>query len=109
MKGSKRYLIVWYVLLVATFGVIFADVAGYFRFADISFLVAFILYLSGLVVAKKASGWAFGIAVALLMATWGAYVVTGTDVVTERFAVWFYLFFLFGLFHYAKEIWMTKK
>ncbi len=109
MKGHRSGLIFFSLfLLLAIPAVVFMDIAGTFSFTDRAFLFGFSVYALFVLIQKTGSRASFGISFTLLFWMGLSYIPTGASIVTERIGEWFFLFFLFGLIQYTKEVWFLK-
>lgn len=104
MRTTKKQRI-WYGAILVIAALIAIDVTEAFTFSDVPFLIGFVIYTIAVRKAHADFRWSFGITCLLLLLAWCFYIPTGAGIVTERLAVWFYLFFLYGLIQYWIRVW----
>jgi hypothetical protein len=105
-KRSLIYLSLFLFPMIA--GVVLLDLAGSLNYSDIPFLLTFSLYGIFIIIQRSHSNLTFRLAIFLLMYAGLSYIPVGAARTTERISEWFYLFFVFGLMQYMKEIWFPK-
>lgn len=102
---KNKFIYISYFLATCIAVILLLDLAGVFRYGDLPFVMAYSLYCLFVYIQKSASKVTFSIAIVLLGYMALSYIPAGASQVTERFGEWFYLFFLFGLIQYVKEVW----
>lgn len=90
-------------------GILCFDLTGAFNYTDSPFLITFLIYVVFVFIQQSQSKFTFSIAILLLIYTGLSYIPTNASLVTERFGEWFYLFFVFGIIQYTKDIWFLKE
>ncbi len=105
MKRTKALTTISLFLIPLIIGVVFVDLSGTFSYSDLPFAIAFLLYITFVFLQRAKSRTAFIMSLFFLAWMGLSYVPTGASVLTERIGEWFYLFFVFGLIQYNKEVW----
>lgn len=109
MKKSKPLILLSLFTLFLIAIVVFADLAEVFRYSDLPFFIAFFLYGIVTLIQLSSSRTSFILSLLFLLYTGLSYIPTGPSRTTERFAEWFYLFFVFGLVQYGREVWRAQR
>lgn len=106
-KRNDASIIGSFILIAMLAGIIEVDLLGVFDYSDIPFLLVIVLYVGILYIQRASSKLSFILSLSCLVFMELSYIPTGASRVTERFGEWFYLFFVFGLIHYMKEVFST--
>ncbi len=104
MKINKHLYLVSILFLLSVFGVFFLDLARIFKFSDFSFSLASFLYILFILFNRSTSKLTFYISLFIVFFMGISYLQNGFDTITERIGEWLYIFFVFGLVQYAKEL-----
>lgn len=91
------------------FMTLLADLAGFFNYTDLPFVIAFLFYFLFLYIQKGTSKISFGMALCFLIFMGLSYIPTGAGRITERMGEWLYLFLVAGLIQYTQEAWKSEK
>lgn len=106
MKNRNKIIFPSLFLVPLVAGIIFLDLAGTFNYSDLPFLFAFVIYFVFVFIQRVQSKATFSVALLLLIYMGLSYIPAGPSRVTERFGEWFFLFFVYGLIQYVKDIWI---
>lgn len=109
MKKNKILHILSWILVFLMIFIVITDLRYKFGNYDTPFMLEFVLYVLYVFIKRTASKLSFGIVLLFILSMGVSYMLFGSARLTERMGEWFYLYFLFGLLQYSKEIWLTKK
>lgn len=104
MKKYNSLFMVSICALLSAFGILFLDVASIFKYSDLPFFLACVLYIVFIISNRSSSKLTFYIVLFLVCFMGISYLQNGFDTMTERIGEWFYLTFVIGLVQYAKEL-----
>jgi hypothetical protein len=96
------------ILILSMIAIFFSDLMYKFGNYDTPYLFVFTLYTIWILIFRFTSRLTFFIVLTLVVCMSVSYVQNGSIRLTERIGEWLYLFFLFGLAQYFKEIFHEK-
>jgi hypothetical protein len=94
MKKTANSILFSFFIIFLIFAVVYADVGGWFGFADVSFAIVLFLYVLYVYIQNTKSSTTFAFSLFFLVWMGLSYAPTGAGIVTERIGEWFYIFFL---------------
>ncbi|EKD67865.1 MAG: hypothetical protein ACD_48C00176G0001 [uncultured bacterium] len=109
MKNRNKLIFPSLFLIPAIAGILCMDLAGIFNYTDNPFFFVFAVYVIFVFIQRSQSRFTFSIAMLLLIYMGLSYIPAAASRATERFGEWFYLFFVFGLIQYGREIYIRRK